>query len=85
MEGSFDLFVNHVMTVKRSGVAMRASAMGGMQQCEFKTENRLQYTLFRRDNDVYFLAYPENDMIAKTSVSRIDNLIPTLRGLGLIS
>lgn len=82
MESAFDEFLDHVATMKKPEVAMRASSMGGMQQCEL--DDGRQYTLFRRNDDVYLLAYPENDMIAKTHVSRIYNLLPKLRGLGLL-
>ena len=82
MESAFDVFLDHVTTIKKPEVAMHASSMGGMQQCEL--DYGRQYTLFRRDNNVYLLTYPENNMIAQTRVSRIYNLIPKLRGLGLL-
>ena len=83
MESAFDVFLDHVATMKKPDVAMRASSMGGMQQCEL--DDGRQYTLFRRNDDVYLLAYPANDMIAHAHVSRIYNLLPKLRGLGLLS
>ena len=82
MESAFDVFLDHVATMKKPDVTMHASSMGGMQQCEL--DDGRQYTLFRRDDDVYLLAYPANDMIAHAHVSRIYNLLPKLRGLGLL-
>ena len=79
-KSAFDVFLDHVATIKKPDVTMHASSMGGMQQCEIGR----QYTLFRRNDDVYLLAYPANDMIAHAHVSRIYNLLPKLRRLGLL-